>query len=85
MGLNANDSRRIVLGAYGEDFDYPRFRQETADWFKAYVEKKGLPIKSGAGDPRLLSTECKVTVKTAVVWGCHRCDVLVWMLGLPAV
>ena len=42
IGLNANDSRRIVLGAYGEDFDYPRFRQETADWFKAYVEKKGL-------------------------------------------
>ena len=38
IGLNANDSRRIVLGAYGEDFDYPRFRQETADWFKAYVE-----------------------------------------------
>ena len=50
IGLNANDSRRIVLGAYGEDFDYPRFRQETADWFKAYVEKKGLPIKSGAGE-----------------------------------
>ena len=50
IGLNANDSRRIVLGAYGEDFDYSRFRQETADWFKAYVEEKGLPIKPGAGE-----------------------------------
>lgn len=47
IGLNANDSRRIVMEAYGEDFDYPVFRQETADWFRNYIEENGLPIKPG--------------------------------------
>lgn len=47
IGLNANDSRQIVYKAYGEDFDYPCFRRETADWFKAYIEEKGLPVKPG--------------------------------------
>ena len=49
IGLNANDSRQIVLEAYGEDFDYPGFRQETADWFRDYIEREGLPVKPGAG------------------------------------
>lgn len=48
IGLNANDSRRIVLDAYGEEFEYPRFRQETADWFQEYIARNGLPIKPGA-------------------------------------
>ena len=29
IGLNANDSRQVVIGAYGEDFDYPLFRKES--------------------------------------------------------
>lgn len=32
IGLNANDSRQIVLKAYGEDFDYPAFRQQSSEW-----------------------------------------------------
>ena len=47
IGLNANDSRRVVFDAYGEDFDYPLFRKHAAAWFQAYVEKNGLPVKPG--------------------------------------
>lgn len=47
IGLNANDSRQIVLKAYGEDFDYPAFRQETADCFQKYIREDGLPVKPG--------------------------------------
>lgn len=47
IGLNANDSRQIVLEAYGQEFDYPAFRQETADCFKKYIKEDGLPIKPG--------------------------------------
>ncbi len=52
IGLNSNDSRQIVMAAYGEDFDYPRFRQEAADWFQTYMKENGLPVKPGA--PELL-------------------------------
>lgn len=47
IGLNANDSRRIVLEAYGEDFDYESFRGRASVWFWDYIEKNGLPIKPG--------------------------------------
>lgn len=48
IGLNANGSRRIVLEAYGEDFDYEGFRTETSAWFWDYIDKNGLPVMSGA-------------------------------------
>lgn len=48
IGLNANDSRRIVMNAYGEDFDYEGFRSRASVWFWDYIEKKGLPVKPGA-------------------------------------
>lgn len=47
IGLNANDSKRIVLAAYGEDFDYPGFREQTSRWFQEYIRQNGLPIKPG--------------------------------------
>lgn len=47
IGLNSNDSRQIVMKAYGEDFDYPRFRQEASDWLQAYMKENGLPVKPG--------------------------------------
>ena len=47
IGLNANDSRQIVMGAYGEDFDYEGFRQRASEWFRDYIEKNGLPLKPG--------------------------------------
>lgn len=47
IGLNANDSRRIVMNAYGEDFDYEGFRGQASVWFWDYIEKNGLPVKPG--------------------------------------
>lgn len=47
IGLNANDSRRVVLGAYGNDFPYEEFRKQAGDWFWEYIEKNGLPIMPG--------------------------------------
>ncbi len=47
IGLNANDSRRIVMEAYGEGFDYEGFRSKASDWFWNYIEKNGLPVKPG--------------------------------------
>lgn len=52
IGLNANDSRQIVLQAYGEDFDYPGFRQESSEWLQTYMAENGLPIKPGV--PQIL-------------------------------
>ena len=47
IGLNSNDSRNIVMKAYGEDFDYPVFREQAAAWQREYLEKYGLPVKPG--------------------------------------
>ncbi|MCM1025714.1 MAG: HAD family phosphatase [Roseburia sp.] len=47
IGLNANDSRKIVMDAYGADFDYEGFRQQAAEWFWDYIKRNGLPIKLG--------------------------------------
>lgn len=47
IGLNANDSRRIVMEAYGEDFNYEGFRAKASDWFWNYIEENGLPVKPG--------------------------------------
>lgn len=47
IGLNSNDSRQIVLEAYGKDFDYPRFREQAAAWQREYLEQYGLPVKPG--------------------------------------
>lgn len=52
IGLNANDSRQIVFDAYGEDFDYPTFRQQSSEWLKGYLAQNGLPVKPGA--PQIL-------------------------------
>ena len=48
IGRNANDSKRIVMNAYGEDFDYQTFREETSVWYWDYVKKNGLPVMPGA-------------------------------------
>ncbi|MGN0401616.1 MAG: HAD family hydrolase [Acetatifactor sp.] len=47
IGLNANDSRQVVLDAYGQDFDYEGFRQRASVWFWEFIEKNGLPVKTG--------------------------------------
>lgn len=47
IGCNANDSKRFVLEAYGEDFDYAGFRAQASEWFWDYIQKSGLPVKGG--------------------------------------
>lgn len=47
IGLNTNDSRQVVFDAYGEDFDYPLFREHAGAWFRDYVGKNGIPVKPG--------------------------------------
>lgn len=47
IGGNANDSKKIVLEAYGQDFDYDTFRKEASDWFWNCIEKNGLPMMTG--------------------------------------
>ena len=47
IGGNANDSKKIVLEAYGQDFDYDTFRKKASDWFWTYIEKNGLPVMDG--------------------------------------
>lgn len=47
IGCNANDSKRFVLEAYGEDFDYAGFREQASVWFWDFIEKNGLPVKPG--------------------------------------
>lgn len=48
IGCNESGSKKYVLEAYGEDFDYEGFRKEASAWFWAYIEKNGLPVKPGA-------------------------------------
>lgn len=47
IGLNANDSRQVVLDAYGQDFDVAGFRELASAWFWDYIKKNGLPVKPG--------------------------------------
>lgn len=47
IGCNSNDSKRIVMGAYGEDFDYAGFRERASEWFWREIEENGLPMKPG--------------------------------------
>lgn len=47
IGLNANDTKNLILNYYGQDFPYDSFRVKASEWFWEYIRKKGLPIKTG--------------------------------------
>jgi len=47
IGGNASDSRKIVLEAYGQDFDYDTFRKKASDRFWEEITKNGLPVMAG--------------------------------------
>ncbi len=47
IGGNSNDSRKIVLEAYGPDFDYDTFRKKASCRFWELIDKNGLPVKAG--------------------------------------
>ena len=47
IGLNANDTKALVMNHYGQDFAFDAYRKEASQWFWDYVEEKGLPVKTG--------------------------------------
>lgn len=47
IGLNANDTRSLVLAHYGQDFPLEKFQKEAADWFRADIAQNGLPVMTG--------------------------------------
>ena len=69
IGLNSNDSKRIILNAYGADFDYAEFRKQTHAWFVKYIEENGLPIKPGVEEILgwLKTTQCPVGLASSTV------------------
>ncbi len=47
IGRNANDTRQVMLKAYGEDFDYKAVSSQASAWFHEQIELHGLPVKPG--------------------------------------
>ena len=47
IGLNANDTKALVLRHYGADFPYESFQEQASEWFREYIRRKGLPLKPG--------------------------------------
>lgn len=47
IGLNGNDTRTLIMNAFGEDFPYDEFREQTSKWFWDFIDKEGLPVKKG--------------------------------------
>ena len=47
IGLNANDTRSLVLAHYGQDFPLEKFQKEASDWFRADIAQNGLPVMTG--------------------------------------
>ena len=47
IGLNANDTKALILNHYGQDFPYEEYKVKTSQWFWKEIKENGLPIKTG--------------------------------------
>ena len=47
IGTNSVKTKEIVCAYYGESFPYDKYRKETSELFKEYIQTKGLPLKKG--------------------------------------
>lgn len=47
IGLNANDTKSLVLEHYGEDFAYDEFCSQVSKWMWDRIKWNGLPVKTG--------------------------------------
>ena len=47
IGLNANDTKSLVLEHYGQDFPYDEFRGQVSKWVWDRIKWNGLPVKLG--------------------------------------
>ncbi len=48
VGMNVNETKRILLENYGDDFPYDEFRSEYRSLFYERIAKMGMPVKKGA-------------------------------------
>jgi len=67
LGLNAENTRHIFLEQLGNDFDYDAIRRVRIDYVTDYIEKNGIPIKTGLTEllDFLKSNHYKMTVATS--------------------
>ncbi len=47
IGTNSVKTKEIVCAYYGESFPYDKYRKETSELFREYIQTKGLPVKKG--------------------------------------
>ncbi len=64
IGLRTDESEKVFRGAYGEDFDYTKFKALSRKMFFDRIQREGMPIKKGLFE--LLDYLKKENIKTAV-------------------
>lgn len=74
IGLNTNDSKQVLIDAYGDNFGYETFKQEASEWFWNKIDEEGLPIKPGA--PELLGWLKENGFRIALASSTRRTSVL---------
>ncbi len=47
IGLNANDTRALILSECGEDFPFDAYMSEISAWMRDSIDRGGLPVKDG--------------------------------------
>lgn len=67
LGLNAEDTNRVICKEVGEAFDVCAARKIRADYVTAHVEHNGIPVKPGLFEllDYLCSNHYKITVATS--------------------
>jgi len=67
LGLNVDKTMQVFQHHLGAEFDFPTTRKMKAEYMTEYIEKKGLPIKSGLIQllDYLKSNNYKMTVATS--------------------
>lgn len=67
LGVNAEDTRHIFLEQFGRDFDYDAIRKIRIDFVTDYIEKNGIPVKTGLIEllDFLKANHYKMTVATS--------------------
>ena len=67
IGLNIEDTRRVLRAHLGADCDFDALRQIRTDYATDYIEKLGIPLKTGLFEllNHLKSNHYKITVATS--------------------
>lgn len=47
IGRNMTDTKMLFNEFYGDAYDYEEFRKQASAWFHGYIEKNGVPVKTG--------------------------------------